>query len=65
MAHDCNPNYWEVEMRRITVLDHLGHKRFVKPVLYSKKLGMVTCTSHSSEDEKCKIAGLWSRSAWE
>jgi hypothetical protein len=52
-------------MRRITVLDHLGHKRFVKPVLYSKKLGMVTCTSHSSEDEKCKIAGLWSRSAWE
>jgi hypothetical protein len=39
-------------------------KRFLRPHLNRKKLGMVVCTCHPSEDRKHKIGGSWFRLTW-
>jgi hypothetical protein len=54
---------WVIEIGRIMVLGQPRQKKFARPHLNEKKLGMTVCTCHSSHG-KPKIRGLWSSQAW-
>jgi hypothetical protein len=63
VAHICNPNYlggwgWEDHSSRPAQT-----KKFVRHHLNGKKLAMVACTCHSSDDRKLKIGSL-SKPTW-
>jgi hypothetical protein len=39
-------------------------KKFVRPHLNGKKLGVVVCTCHPSDGRRLKIGGSWSSLPW-
>jgi hypothetical protein len=61
MAHACNLSYPEKPrlLEGSWFQANLG-KKFVRPHLSGKKLGMVVNSCHPSDREKCKI-GSWFR----
>jgi hypothetical protein len=50
---------WEAEIDWSQFKASTDKKKFSRPHLKRKKLGMVACACHSSDSWKCKIGGSW------